>query len=91
MKFPRSLNTYCPRCRTHTPHTVSLYKKGRDRSLAAGARHHEWDKHGYGGQKYPELKRSAKTTKKATVKLTCKKCGYTTLRKGIRLKKAELK
>ncbi|MHC1586794.1 MAG: 50S ribosomal protein L44e [Candidatus Hecatellaceae archaeon] len=91
MKFPRTLNTYCPRCKTHTPHTVSLYKKGKERSLAAGARRHEWEKHGYGGQKYPELKRPAKTTKKATMKLTCKKCGYTMFKKGIRLKRAELK
>lgn len=91
MKLPRSLNTYCPKCKTHTPHTVTLYKKGKERALAIGARHHEWDKHGYGGQKYPELKRTAKTTKKATMKLTCKKCGYTLLKKGIRLKKAELK
>jgi large subunit ribosomal protein L44e len=91
MKFPRTLNTYCPKCKTHTAHTVTLYKKGKERTLSAGARHHEWDRHGYGGQKYPELKRPAKTTKKATMKLTCKKCGYTLLKEGIRLKKAELK
>lgn len=70
---------------------VSLYRKGKDRALAAGARHHEWDKHGYGGQKYPELKRTAKTTKKATMKLKCKGCGCTFHKNGIRLRKATVK
>ncbi len=91
INFPKSIRTYCPRCKTHTIHMVSLYRKGRDRALAAGARHHEWDKHGYGGQKYPELKRTAKTTKKATMKLRCKECGYISHKKGIRLRKATIK
>ncbi len=90
MKIPKALNTYCPRCKSHTEHTVALYKKGKDRALAAGARHHERDKHGYGGQKFPELKRTAKTTKKTTLKLACKKCGYVLQRRGVRLRKAEL-
>jgi len=91
VKIPKALNTYCPRCKSHTEHTVALYKKGKDRALAAGALHHERDKHGYGGQKFPELKRTAKTTKKTTLKLACKKCGYILQRYGIRLRKAELK
>lgn len=91
MKIPKALNTYCPKCKSHTEHTVALYKKGRDRILAAGARRHEREKRGYGGQKYPELKRTAKTTKKATLKLSCKKCGSVTQRSGIRLRKAEIK
>lgn len=91
MKIPKTLNTYCPRCNVHTAHTISLYRKGRERSLAAGARRHEREKHGYGGQKYPELKRTAKTTKKIGLQLKCKECGYTLQRKGVRLRKAELK
>ncbi|RLG92184.1 MAG: 50S ribosomal protein L44e [Candidatus Hecatellales archaeon] len=91
MNLPKTLRTYCPRCRTHTIHTVSIYRKGRDRALAAGARRHEWEKHGYGGQKYPELKRTAKTTKKVVLKLTCKQCGYILHKKGVRLRKATIK
>ncbi|WP_309491961.1 50S ribosomal protein L44e [Candidatus Hecatella orcuttiae] len=90
MRFPKSVNVYCPRCRKHTAHSLSLYKKGKERALSAGARHHERDKHGYGGQKFPELKRTSKTTKKAVVKLTCKQCGYTLQKRGIRLRKVEV-
>ncbi len=59
--------------------------------MSWGARKHEEEKKGYGGQKYPELVRTAKTTKKVTLKLKCKVCGHTLMKKGIRLRKAELK
>ncbi|MEM2896181.1 MAG: 50S ribosomal protein L44e [Candidatus Bathyarchaeia archaeon] len=87
MKMAKMIRTYCPKCNSHTEHTVSVYKKGRERALAIGVRRHEREKHGYGGQKWPELKRTAKTTKKQLVKLKCKACGYVVTRLGIRLKK----
>ncbi|MGC8568859.1 MAG: 50S ribosomal protein L44e [Nitrososphaeria archaeon] len=90
MKIPSVIVTYCPRCKKHTEHEVSIYKKGKERSMSYGARYHEEVKHGYGGQKYPELKRTAKTTKKVTLKLKCKECGYTIMKEGIRLRKAEI-
>ncbi len=90
MNVPKEIATYCPRCRTHTSHAVSLYKEGRRRALAKGARRHEREKKGYGGQKYPMLKRKAKTTKKQSLKLKCKQCGFTLQRKGIRLKRMEV-
>jgi len=71
----------------HTEHTVSLYKEGKRRALAKGERHHKREKRGYGGQKYPMLRRKAKTTKKQALKLRCKKCGYISHRKGIRLRR----
>jgi large subunit ribosomal protein L44e len=74
----------------HTVHTVSIYKKGKERRSSAGARHHEQDKKGYGGQKFPELIRTAKTTKKISLKLKCKKCSKTIQKPGIRLRKAEI-
>jgi len=46
--------------------------------------------HGYGGQKYPELKRTAKTTKKLTAKVECKTCGYAGFRYRTRLRKMEI-
>lgn len=91
MKIPKELNTYCPRCKKHTEHSISLYKKGKERAMSWGARKHEEEKRGYGGQKYPELRRTAKTTKKVTLKLKCKECGHTSMREGVRLRKAELK
>jgi len=88
LKIPKELTTYCKKCNAHTAHTVTIYKKGKPRALAKGALHHEYDKKGYGGQKFPELKRTAKTTKKITLKLTCKTCGFISHREGVRLSKA---
>ncbi len=90
MKMAKEVNTFCPKCKHHTPHAVTVYKKGRERALAAGVRRHEREKHGYGGQKWPELKRTAKTTKRQLLRLRCKSCGYTIQRYGIRLRKLEL-
>jgi len=87
MKVPSVIRTYCPRCNAYTEHSVSLYKHGRRSKLRWGERRHEEDKHGYGGQKYPIQRKFAKTTKKQTLKLVCKVCGYTRHREGIRLKK----
>jgi large subunit ribosomal protein L44e len=87
MKVPKSIKTYCPKCSAHTEHTVTLYKVGKRRALAKGERHHEREKKGYGGQKYSLQRKFAKTTKKQTLKLKCKICGYTRPKIGIRLKK----
>ena len=90
MKMPKSITTYCPKCKEHTDHTASIYKAGKQRSLSAGARRHEKRRQGYGGQKYPELQRTAKTTKKQTIRLECKNCGYTIMKHGLRLRKLEV-
>jgi len=90
MKVPKEINTYCPKCKKHTSHSIALYKKGKDRAAALGARRHAEDKKGYGGQKFPELKRTAKTTKKMTLKYKCKVCNYTIQREGMRLRKLEI-
>ncbi len=90
MKVPKTINTYCPKCGKHTGHGVSLYKQGRQRALSAGALRHEKDLHGYGGQKFPELKRTAKTTKKQILRLKCRTCGHTLERLGVRLRKLEI-
>lgn len=90
MKVPKEIKTYCSRCKAHTVHSVTIYKKGRERRSSAGARHHERDKKGYGGQKFPELVRTAKTTKKVTLKLKCKQCNFVHHREGVRLRKAEI-
>ncbi|MEZ0394056.1 MAG: 50S ribosomal protein L44e [Desulfurococcaceae archaeon] len=90
MKVPKVIVTYCPRCRTHTEHSVSIYRHGKRRSLAEGERRYARKKQGYGSKRKAEQKRFAKVTKKVVLKLTCKKCGYVLHRKGMRLKKAEL-
>jgi len=90
VKVPKTINTYCPRCRAHTEHSVSLYKGGRRRALAQGERRYAAKKEGYGSKRKPEQKRFAKVTKKQVLKLTCRRCGYISHRKGVRAKKFEV-
>ncbi len=90
VKVPEAINTYCPKCNAHTEHKVSLYRKGKERALAIGARRHERELHGYGGQKYPIQRNKAKTTEKKTLVLTCNKCGRKVMREGVRLRKLEI-
>jgi large subunit ribosomal protein L44e len=90
MRMVKEKKTYCRKCDKHTIHVVSLYKRGKERTSALGARHHAEDRKGYGGQKFPELKRKAKTTKKQTLKLKCKDCGQQLIKPGIRLRKLEI-
>jgi large subunit ribosomal protein L44e len=88
--MPKQNRSYCSRCKKHTIHTISIYKKGKDRATALGNRRHAEDRKGYGGQKFPELKRTSKTTKKQTLKLKCKECGYQLMKPGMRLRKLEI-
>ena len=90
MKIPKELKTFCPSCKKHTSHSVAIYKKGKERASSWGARRQARRKSGYGGQKFPELIRTAKTTKKATLRLKCKECNKEVMRKGMRLRKAEI-
>jgi large subunit ribosomal protein L44e len=90
MKIPRTMRTYCPRCKTHTEFNVSLYKAGKRRAAKKGERHQAERKKGYGGQKFPLQHNQAKVTKKQSLMLKCKECSYSMQRKGIRLKKTEV-
>jgi large subunit ribosomal protein L44e len=90
MKMVKVVRTYCPKCNKHTEHTVSLYKKGKDRALAEGNRRYDRKQKGYGGQKKPIQRKTAKTTKKQTLKLKCKDCGYIIQKRGLRLRKLEI-
>ena len=87
VNVPKEVKTYCPKCKQHQAHAVTLYKPGKPRALAKGARRHEREKSGYGGQKYSLQREFAKTTKKQTLKLKCKVCGYMRHKDGIRLRK----
>uniref|UniRef100_A0A7J3YTZ3 Large ribosomal subunit protein eL42 n=1 Tax=Ignisphaera aggregans TaxID=334771 RepID=A0A7J3YTZ3_9CREN len=89
-KIPKVIVTYCPKCRSHTEHSVSIYKHGKRRTLSQGQRRYLRKQEGYGSKRKPEQKRFAKVTKKVVLKLKCSKCGYIAHRKGIRLKRAEL-
>jgi large subunit ribosomal protein L44e len=87
MKAPKEIRTYCPKCKAHQEHAVTLYKAGKRRALAKFERKHAEEKKGYGGQKYPLQKKFSKTTKKLSLKLKCKVCGFQRQMPGIRLRK----
>ncbi len=90
MRYPKSIRTFCPRCNSHTVHSVTIYHHGKRRALAEGQRRYERKCEGYGSSRKPRQKRFAKTTKKIAVKLQCKSCGYIQMRSIGRLKKLEL-
>jgi large subunit ribosomal protein L44e len=90
MKYPRQLNTYCPRCVKHREFTVSLYRKGKDRKLAEGNRRYARKQEGYGGQRKPRQRKMAKTTRKQIVMIRCTVCEYKTSRLGVRLRRLEI-
>jgi len=90
MKIPRSMRTFCPRCKTHTDHAVSLYKAGKRKAAKQGERRFASKQKGYGGMKRPIQHNQAKVSKKQTLLLKCGECNYTLQRKGIRLKKLEV-
>ncbi|MHA1792067.1 MAG: 50S ribosomal protein L44e [Promethearchaeota archaeon] len=91
MKFPRTLNRYCPRCGRHTEHSVSIYKRGKERKiLAEGWRRFNRKKKGYGSTPRPIFRKNAKINKKTLPIATCKECGRKDHMKAIRLKKFEL-
>jgi len=89
VRAPKTLRSYCPRCKTHTDHSISLYKKGHERKLAEGTRRYARKQVGYGSQPKPIQKRFSKVTKKQTLRFKCKECGHISHRRGIRLKKLE--
>jgi len=90
MKVPKQIRTYCPKCNAHTLHSVSLYKKGPEREMSQGRRRYDRKKKGYGSQPKPVQKKLVKATKKQTLKLKCRECGYIIHKKGIRMKSIEL-
>ena len=90
MKVPKSMRTYCPKCKTHTEFQVSIYKAGKRAGAKKGERRQAIRKKGYGGQKFPEQHNQAKVSKKQTLVLKCKECSREMMRKGMRLKKLEV-
>jgi len=87
VNVPKEIKTYCPHCKQHRAHAVTLYKAGKHRALAKGERRHAREKRGYGGQKYSLQREFAKTTKKQTLRLKCKICGFMRHKDGMRLRK----
>ena len=47
MKVPKIINTYCPKCDTHTEHVTSIYKAGKRKGAKLGERRQAERKKGY--------------------------------------------
>merc|ERR1712054_378671 len=73
VNIPKKKNTYCRKCKKHTPHKVGQYKKGKESIFAQGKRRYDMKQAGFGGQTKPVFKKKAKTTKKIVLKLQCTK------------------
>ena len=70
----KTRKTMCKKCKTHTVHKVSQYKKGKESLKAQGRRRYDMKQRGFGGQKKPVFKKKAKITKKVTLKFECTNC-----------------
>ena len=53
---------------------MSQYKAGKASMFAQGKRRYDDKQKGFGGQTKPVFHKKAKTTKKITLRLECKKC-----------------
>ena len=74
MHVPKQMKTHCQKCKKHTGHKVSQYKKGKDSLIRQGKRRYDAKQSGFGGQTKPIFRKKAKTTKKVTLKLECTTC-----------------
>ena len=80
MKILKKRRTYCSnKCKKHTLHKVTQYKKGGDSTktqgtgflmTSVGRRRYDSKQAGYGGQTKPIFKKKVKTTKKIVLKYT---------------------
>jgi large subunit ribosomal protein L44e len=90
LKFPKTTNKYCPSCRSHQIHNVSLYKAGKRRTLSWSDRQVERKKRGYGSFPKEIFHKNAKINKKSLPILECSECGKKQYAKSYRVKKLEL-
>ncbi len=101
MKLSKTLNRYCPYCKKHTEHTVSLAKRKQPSSLTYGSKvraRRRGKARGMGNlgrYSKPAISKfkmtGKKQTKKTDLRYQCKACKKTHVqRKGFRTKKVEL-
>ncbi len=90
MKFPKTMNTYCPKCNKHTPHEVEVAKKRTRGVMKQGQRRYLGKLKGYGSFPRPQPDYE-KATKKIDLRYKCTVCGKKHMRgRGWRAKKFEI-
>ncbi len=74
MKIPKNFNTYCPVCKTHTPHVVERVKKGQASTLTRITRQ-KYRHTGIGNSgKFSKVPGGDKPTKRINLRYRCTKC-----------------
>ena len=102
MKLPKNVNRYCPYCRKHTEHTVSVTKKRSPRSMSYGSKlraRRRGQARGLGNRgRYskPAISKfkmtGKKSSKKTDLRYECRVCKKMHVqRQGFRSKKIEFK
>lgn len=101
MKLLKKVNRYCPKCKKHTPHTISLAKKKERGTMKHGSIQRAMKRglgRGFGnlgrwGSKPSKTKMGGKkSSKKQDLRFACSICKKTFVpRKTFRAKKLELK
>src|SRR3989344_9163651 len=102
MKFPKNIKRYCPYCKKHTEHKVSLTKKRNPRSMTYGSKARarrrglargQGNRGRYSKPAISKFKMTGKkTSKKTDLRYECKECKKQHVqRKGFRAKKVEFK
>nr|AZL95824.1 60S ribosomal protein-like protein [Didymocentrus krausi] len=75
VNVPKTRRTFCKgKCKKHTVHKVTQYKKGKESLYAQGKRRYDRKQQGYGGQTKPIFRKKAKTTKKIVLRMECSEC-----------------
>lgn len=76
VNVPKQRRTFCKssKCKKHTLHKVTQYKKGKDSVFAQGKRRYDRKQKGFGGQTKPVFHKKAKTTKKIVLRMECTAC-----------------
>jgi large subunit ribosomal protein L44e len=74
VNIPKTRNTFCKKCKKHTPQKVAQYKAGKASLFAQGKRRYDRKQSGFGGQTKPVFKKKAKTTKKIVLRMECTIC-----------------
>lgn len=91
MKFPQTIKVFCPYCRHHTLHRVSIAKRKPRRTLAVGQRRFLSKLRGYGSFPKEKPVGREKPTKRVDLRFECTECKRKHPHgKGFRVKKLEL-
>ncbi len=89
MKRPRTINSYCSKCKKHTPHAVERVKKKRASEGKWGQRRFRRVMTGYRGFPRPKPEGREKPTKRVFLRYRCKTCTKAYQSPCIRAKKFE--